>query len=151
MTTWEYNDGGRSKYFKGLTGDCVVRSIAIAADLDYEYVYRELESRNELFAFASGSRSRVAQQLRKRGASPRNGNFKEVYHPFIESLGFKWVPTMQIGSGCRVHLRADELPKGRIICRLSKHLVAVVDGVIQDTHDSSRGGTRCVYGYYAKV
>jgi len=47
-------------------------------------------------------------------------------------------------------LRADELPQGKLIVRLSKHLTAMIDGVIQDTHDPSRGGKRCVYGYYTK-
>ena len=32
--------------------------------------------------------------------------------------------------------------------RLSRHITAVVDGVIHDTHDPSRKGTRCVYGYW---
>ena len=57
---------------------------------------------------------------------------------------------MQIGSGCQVHLRANELPTGRLIVRLSKHSVAVIDHVIHDTHDCSRRGNRCVYGYWAK-
>jgi folate-dependent phosphoribosylglycinamide formyltransferase PurN len=57
---------------------------------------------------------------------------------------------MNIGSGCTVHLRADELPGGTIVCQCSRHLVAVVDGVLQDTHDSSRSGTRCVYGYWSR-
>jgi len=55
---------------------------------------------------------------------------------------------MQIGSGCRVHLRADDLPAGRLIVKVTHHLVAVIDGVIHDTHNCSRGGTRCVYGYW---
>jgi len=29
--------------------------------------------------------------------------------------------------------------------------VAVIDGVINDTYDCSREGTRCVYGYWEKV
>jgi hypothetical protein len=63
-------------------------------------------------------------------------------------LGWVWTPTMQIGSGCTVHLRADELPPGRLVVSVSKHLTAVIDGVIHDTHDCSRRGTRCVYGYW---
>jgi hypothetical protein len=55
---------------------------------------------------------------------------------------------MKIGSGCNVHLRADELPSGRLVCLVSRHAVAVIDGVIRDTHDATRGGSRCVYGYY---
>lgn len=56
---------------------------------------------------------------------------------------------MLIGQGCRVHLRQGELPHGRLVVSVSKHLTAVIDGVIYDTHDPSRGGMRCVYGYYA--
>jgi hypothetical protein len=55
---------------------------------------------------------------------------------------------MQIGSGCTVHLRPKELPAGRLVVSVSKHLTAVIDGVIHDTHDCSRRGTRCVYGYW---
>jgi hypothetical protein len=44
---------------------------------------------------------------------------------------------MQIGSGCTVHLRADELPSGRLVVSVSKHLTAVIDGVIHDAHDPS--------------
>jgi len=55
---------------------------------------------------------------------------------------------MFIGSGCRVHLRSKELPMGTLIVSVSKHLTTVIDGVINDTHDCSRDGTRCVYGYW---
>ena len=68
----------------------------------------------------------------------------------MKHLGWKWIPTMTIGSGCKVHLREDELPKGRIVCSLSKHETAVIDGVLNDTYDCSRDGTRCVYGYFIK-
>jgi hypothetical protein len=49
-----------------------------------------------------------------------------------------------------MHLRVGEVPEGRLIVRLSHHLTAVLDGVIRDTHDPSRAGTRCVYGYFSK-
>jgi hypothetical protein len=55
---------------------------------------------------------------------------------------------MMIGTGCTVHLRSDELPGGRLIVALSRHWCAVIDGVIHDLYDCSRGGTRCVYGYW---
>jgi hypothetical protein len=74
--------------------------------------------------------------------------WKVVYRPYLESLGWRWVPTMGIGQGCKVHLRAEELPPGRLIVKLSKHLVAVIDGVIHDTYDPTRRGTRCVYGFF---
>jgi len=84
------------------------------------------------------------------GSSPRNGNHRNVFHDYILSLGFDWVPTMKVGAGCQVHLRRNELPHGALIVKVSKHLTAVIDGVIFDTHNPSRGGSRCVYGYYIK-
>jgi hypothetical protein len=83
-----------------------------------------------------------------RSTTPRNGVYKEIHGPYIAALGWMWVPTMSVGSGCTVHLRADEFPAGRLIVKVSHHLVAVIDGVIHDTHDCSRGGNRCVYGYW---
>jgi hypothetical protein len=50
----------------------------------------------------------------------------------------------------RVHLKAAELPRGRLIVRCSKHTTAVIDRIIHDTYDPSRNGTRCVYGYFTK-
>lgn len=135
-----FNDGGREAAgFKGTTGDCVCRSIAIAADRPYKEVYDTI---NE---FAKKERTGT----RKRGkSSARTGVYKDTVKKVMEHYGFKWVPCMRIGQGCTVHLTADELPKGRIIVSLSKHNAAVIDGVLNDTYDCSRDGTRCVYGYY---
>lgn len=148
---FEYADGGRKAAgFKGDTGDCVTRAVAIATGLPYREVYDELFSRNR--TFMETSRTKQARKLRagKGGATPRLGVFKQVYTPYIEELGWTWTPTMQIGQGCTVHLRADELPGGRLIVKCSKHLVAVVDGVAFDNHDPTRDGARCVYGYWSK-
>src|SRR5215203_1372917 len=88
---------------------------------------------------------------RKRGKSnARLGVYKGTIRKYMEALGWTWTPTMQIGSGCQVHLRADELPAGRLVVSVSKHSVAVIDGVVHDTHDPSRDGTRCVYGYFQR-
>ena len=34
----------------------------------------------------------------------------------MRQLGLTWTPTMRFGQGCRVHLRAEELPTGRAHC-----------------------------------
>jgi hypothetical protein len=99
--------------------------------------------------YAESHPGRVAERIRKRGVTPRNGAWKQVYRPYLESLGWTWTPTMRIGAGCQVHLDATELPPGRLIVSVSRHLVAVIDGVVHDTHDPSRDGTRCVYGYFS--
>jgi hypothetical protein len=145
-----YDDGGRSAAgFKGKTGDCVCRAIAIATEKPYQEVYDALSAANH--QYASTRRGRVARKLKLGGTTPRNGVFYAVSRPYLQSVGWKWTPTMRIGSGCKVHLRAGELPAGRLIVSLSRHLVAVIDSVIHDTHDCSRGGTRCVYGYWTKA
>lgn len=133
-----FNDGGRAAAgFKGNAGDCVARSISIVTGIDYGHIYRELSAR-------SGT------ERRTRGRSARNGihTSRQWFQRYMQSLGFEWTPTMKIGSGCTVHLRADELPPGRLIVSLSRHYAAVIDGVLYDTHDCSRDGTRCVYGYW---
>ena len=137
---FQFDDGGRKAAgYKGRTGDCVVRSIAIASGLPYQEVYDKV---NHL-----ALRERTGK--RKRGKSnARTGVYKGTTHKLLESLGWRWTPTMEIGSGCKVHMRANELPSGRLIVSVSGHLTVVIDGVIHDTHDPSRRGTRCVYGYW---
>ena len=139
---WVFDDGGREEAgFKGRTGDCACRAIAIATGIPYKEVYNLI---NEY-----GKRERIGK--RKRGRSnARTGVYHNTVRRIMEDLGWTWVPTMSIGSGCTVHLRGDELPPGRILTSLSRHYAAVVDGVVHDTYDSTRGGERCVYGYFKK-
>ena len=139
---WIYNDGGRAKAgFKGTTGDCVCRAIATATERPYREVYDLINQ--------YGKAERTWK--RKKGKSnARTGVYKGTIRKVMEHYGWKWVPTMQIGSGCRVHLREDELPAGRLVVNVSRHMTAVIDGVLNDTYDCSRDGTRCVYGYYTK-
>ena len=138
---FNFNDGGRSKYFKGQTGDCVTRAIAIATGVDYLEVYKAL---NNL------AKSERIGKRKKKISNSRTGVYRQTAEKYLESLGWKWKSCMEIGKGCQVHLRESELPKGRIICRLTRHFTCVVDGVINDTYDCSREENRCVYGYYYK-
>lgn len=133
-----FDDGGRAAAgFKGSTGDCVARSIAIATGLPYQQVYDDLN--------ACGASERTGK--RKRGKSnARTGVYKPAIRKYLASLGWTWVPTMQIGSGCTVHLVAHELPVGRIIVSVSRHLTTMIDGVIHDTHDPRRD-THCTEPY----
>jgi hypothetical protein len=82
-------------------------------------------------------------------SSARTGVKKRTVSRYLADIGWTWHPTMHIGQGCQTHLQADELPGGRLIVKCSRHLTAVIDGVIHDTHDPSREGTRCVYGYWS--
>jgi hypothetical protein len=130
MIGFKYDDGGRANAgYKGKTGDCVTRAIAIASGKGYKEVYDLINN--------------VASKPVARSGVP-----KKVVAQVMKDLGFKWTATMKIGSGCKVHLKADELPTGRVVCRTSRHLVAVIDGVVHDTYDCTRDGSRCVYGYW---
>ena len=143
-----YHDGGRAAAgYKGDVGDCVVRAIAIVTGKPYREVYKELAKR--MREWATTSKSKRAKWWRlKRRFTPRNGTPNPVMKRYMTELGFEWTPTMGIGTGCTVHLKANELPSGRIVARLTKHTTAIVNGVIYDTHDPSRNETRCVYGYW---
>ena len=137
-----YDDGGRAQAgFRGTTGDCVVRAIAIATRRPYSEVYEQM---NTLALAIEGPKARARGEL----SNSRTGVRREVYERYLKNRGWRWVPCVTIGSGCKVHLRPDELPGGVIIARLSKHICCVEDGVIRDIFNPSREGTRCVYGYF---
>lgn len=148
------DDGGRAASgFKGRAGDCVARSISIASGYPYAEVYTRL-------ADGMGSQRKTSRSG-KQARSARNGVSvkRKWFRDYMAELGFAWVPTMQIGSGCTVHLLAGELPNGRLVVSLSGHYTAVIDGVIHDTYDPTRAtiyvengvermSHRCVYGYW---
>jgi hypothetical protein len=140
---YRYDDAGRSDRTKK-TGDCVTRAIAIAAELPYEQVWKEIAAGN-------------ATQRRTRGTVKVSGvetadlgvfTGRKWFKDYMRGLGFAWTPTMAIGQGCTVHLREGELPAGRLVVAVSRHFTAVIDGVMRDVFDPSRDGTRCVYGYW---
>ena len=143
--------------------------MAIATGIPYQEVYDAL------------SEVMNAGKVRPAGKrTPRTGTPMEAAKTYLASVGWEWVPVMKIGSGCTMHLCAEELPGGRIVTRLSRHFCAVVDGEIHDTFDpNDRGVTiyppgcpqdqipkgarwlengngwayspqRCVYGYWRK-
>jgi hypothetical protein len=141
---FQFNDGGRlAAGYKGNAGDCVCRSIAIVTGLPYQQVYDKLTA-------GKGSQRAGKNKARKWHSSARDGVWtsRKWFKEYMKNIGFTWVPTMAIGQGCKVHLKADELPQGRLVVAVSKHYTAVIDGIIQDTHDPSRDETRCVYGYW---
>ena len=142
MLNFVYSTGGREKYFKQTSvRDCVCRAVVNATDIDYLEVYKGI---NE-----EASNERKSCRKRKK-SSARNGVYTGTIKRYIERvLGWVWVPCMSIGTGCQVHLKPEELPSsGSYILNLSGHLSCWRDGKLYDTYDCSRGGTRCVYGYW---
>lgn len=147
---FKFNDGGRKQAgYKGSAGDCVTRAIAIVTGKTYSEVYDRMFL--EIKKFAATKRSAVAKRAARgggrAGTTPRNGISKKVYHKYLlEEIGMTWTPTMRIGQGCKVHLTEHELPPGKLIVQIARHLTTVIDGVINDTWNCSG---KCVYGYYS--
>jgi hypothetical protein len=150
------DDGGRRRSGvargrgrKGEAGDCAVRAIAIAT----RRPYREVHDALTLAAVhhAAAGRSAHARWARRRGVRALHadhGVAREVSGPYLEDLGWRYTSTKELPRGRGVHLRADELPRGRLIVQLPRHLVAVIDGVIHDVDDCSGEGRRRVQGYW---
>lgn len=140
---YRYDDAGRSSRTAS-TRDCVTRAIAIAAELPYERVWKEIAAGNASQRRTRGTAKVSGVESADRGVMTSRKWFKD----YMRSLGFSWTPTMAIGQGTTVHLRQGELPMGRLVVMVSRHSLAVIDGVMRDIHDPSRDGTRCVYGYW---
>lgn len=124
------SDGGRKAAgYIGNARDCAVRAMAIAMKLDYKVCYKEIADANKLFGYEK---------------SARNGIMKNVFEYVLNKHGYTWHKA-PILAGRKA--RAADLPKGRLIARQSKHFVAVIDGVVYDTFNST---DKMIYGYWSK-
>jgi len=127
---WVWNDGGRcGSGYVGLTGDCVVRAIAIATGISYRDVYREIGQATE--------------------KSPRHGVPTRVAEAFLAARG--WRAFHGIGDS----LFADALPSGVVIVHLVSttrqrggHFCTVIDHVIHDTWNPSEDERYCIGSYW---
>lgn len=152
---FNHNDGGRAKYFKGSTGDCVTRAIAIATNIDYKIVYDDLFLANK--EYISKRNNKISRALRNRhnGLSPRSGIFKDIYTKYLTDLGWKYVSLIKFGSKERTKL--DQLTHfDNIIITINKHLMCMQKGVLQDISDfrfsywEERKSIRTANGYFIK-
>ena len=101
-------------------GYCTVRAIATALDQTWEETYVGLPL--EVFV---------------RGVMPDSD---DVWGHYLKSHGFTrhWLPN-ECPDGCTVGRFAEEHPEGTFILSMpGRHAVAVVDGVICDSWDSSK-------------
>jgi hypothetical protein len=137
---FNYNDGGRKAAGFTNARDSVTRSIAIVTGQSYMQVFSALTD--------EAKRDRPGRFGKK--IVKNKGFSKSAMKRYLKKCGYRWVPAMGIGTGCRVRLRNEDIPPGRIIVSVSKHFSAIIDHTINDTFDPSRGGTRCVYGFFVK-
>lgn len=133
---FQQNDGGRlDAGFKGHTGDCGARSIAIATGRSYRDIYSHLGA---LQSEMTGGMDR----------SPRNGVGIPVFHRYLIDRG--WQHYRTDGE----YLTADSIPPARVVvCVLPRHFVTVIDCTVCDTWDSRRStrtknGAQRMLGFY---
>lgn len=128
---WHYTDGGRKEAgFLGKTGDCAARALAIAESMAYVEAYKLVAQANK---DAGGKKS------------ARDGIMKNVFHKLLVELGYQWhsAPKYEGRKARPCDFRHD----GVIIARQARHFVAVVNGTVMDTWDST---DKMVYGYWKK-
>jgi len=145
---FNYNRGGYTRGSGLNRGDCVPRAITIATELPYQIVFDELQRRQTEWRIKSNSKKAYNKKPHRNKCYM--GTYKEAYKPDLEELGWTWVPKMFIGQGFKTYLRKEDLPPGRLIVKVRRHLTSVIDGVLNDTWDCSEEGNKGVYGYYYK-
>ena len=69
---------------------------------------------------------------------------KDTYTEVLKLHGWVWMKAPQL-EGRKA--RCSDMPKGSVIAKQARHLVAVIDGVANDTWDCTH---KMVYGYWAK-
>ena len=111
-----------------IVNDCVKRAICLAEGRDYKDVKNDL--------------NRLKREL---GLKKFNSN--ENWKTYLERKNYEKISFPAKAGECRMngHKFAEIHPAGSYILRMSKHLVACVDGVILDTWDCR---DKCVYNAY---
>ena len=134
-----YCDGGRKAAgFKGITCDCVCRSIAIVTGKPYLEVY------NELKALCKTERKLKT----KRRSSHRTGihTCHKWFKDWMVSNGFVWI---KVRRGT-LNFSRKNLPEGRIIVFIEEHVhfAAVIDGTVYDTWNQYMDDDNTISGYW---
>ena len=134
MIAYRYDDGGRAAAgYRGKTGDCVVRAIAICAGEDYRAVYVTMAGHMKRNGYAASGNA-YATRERSRKAPRRRGQLtaRRVQDSVLEAFGFRKarLPVGERPTYTEAHRRY-----GDCIVGTTKHLAAVVDGALRDTFD----------------
>lgn len=140
MIGYRYDDGGRATAgFKGHTGDCVVRAIAIITGVPYADIYRRMAAAMRHGGYsASGNGYR---QKARRGLRPRM-SARKIQNLVKTSYGLRRV---NLGRGPRPTHTEAWLLHGDCLVGTARHISAVVDETLCDTFDSRIYDTR-LYG-----
>ena len=134
MIDYRYDDGGREAAgYRGRTGDCVVRAVVICTGEDYRAVYLTMAERMKSNSYAASGNA-YATRERNRKAPHRKGQItaRRVQDRVLEVYGFRKV---RLPAGARPTFTEAHRRYGDCIVGTTKHVAAVVDGVLRDTCD----------------
>ena len=128
---WKYNDAGRGKSKWHGTADCGVRAFAICCNMSYD------KSRKYLKKF-----TKIGKANNRRIS---NGIFTDDMNLAMESQGWFYTKTTKTG-GLSFYY---DMPKDvTLLCNMPKHFVAMQNGIILDTFNSSG---RHIVGYWMEL
>jgi len=97
---------------KGETNDCSVKAVSIACDVPYHVAHKALALQ---------------------GRVNRRGAYHRQIEKAIESLGFKFAHLVNVKAAtCATLARDPAVHKGFFVAYVKRHILAVVDGKIED-------------------
>ena len=125
-----HDDGGRAEAgFKGDTGDCAVRAIAILTGTPYSDVYERMAACMRLAGYrASGNAYR---QRPRRDLKPAI-SARDLQHLVKTSYGLRRV---KLGRGPRPTYSDAWALHGNCLVGTARHVAAIVKGDLRDTFD----------------
>ena len=124
-----YTLAGRKQNKPNERNDCTVRALAISTNTDYNTAHDFLKER--------GRRCRKSFLFPKKRSDDCALGYEFVWKPFPLLCGKRRMSPKRF---------ARKFSKGVYICKTTKHVYAVVDGVINDTEKIDWFDGKCVYG-----
>ena len=129
MLGYEYDDGGRRDAgYKGDTGDCVVRAIAIASGAPYQDVYDAMAQAMCRHGYRASGNAYGQGKRHSRGQRPA----RQVQTDVMAEYGFEKV---KLPKGPKPTYEEAHARYGDCIVSTTKHVCALVGGALRDTSD----------------
>lgn len=126
---WVMTDGGRSTSKRPRQkNDCTCRALAIALNISYDAAYDMLHEAGRKCSRGFKFSDWVAKQ------------------PFATKISF---PAVKGQRRMNPASFTAQFPTGVYICKVAKHVFAVIDGVVHDVFENSPD--RCIYTAWAVV
>ena len=131
---YEYDDGGRQAAgYKGSTGNCVVRAIAITTDFGYQHVYDAMADAMKCAGYARSGNAYATRKRKDGKPAKGNGlNGRQVQEMVLRHFGFEKV---KLAKGPRPTYAEAHKAYGECIVSTTKHMAALKGGALRDTFD----------------